>query len=120
MSKFLLRASYLADGVAELLRDGGNDRRAIIEGLIESVGGTVEAFYFGLGDGDVYAIADFPDNATAIAVSASVDASGAVDVTVVPVVTPEEVGEARQMAVATTPPGAEFRGLDVEPPAPDA
>jgi uncharacterized protein with GYD domain len=120
MSKFLLRASYLAEGVTELLRDGGNGRRSTIEGLIRSVGGTVEAFYYGLGDGDVYAIADFPDNATAIAVTASVDAAGAVDVTAVPVVTPEEIGEAKQMAVNPPAPGAESRALDEEPLAPDA
>ncbi len=120
MSKFLLRASYLAEGVTELLRDGGTDRRSTIEGLVRSVGGTVEAFYYGLGDGDVYAIAEFPDNATAIAVSASVDAAGAVDVAAVPVVTPEEIGEAKEMAVGVRPPDEEAGPLEAEPSALDA
>ena len=107
MSKFLLRASYLPEGVKGLLRDGGTDRRSTIEELVRNVGGSVDAFYYTFGADEVYAIADFPDHAAAIAVSARMDASGAVSVAAVPVVTPEEIGEAKQMAGNSRPPAPE-------------
>ena len=107
MSKFLLRASYLPEGVKGLLRDGGTDRRSTIEELVRNVGGSVEAFYYTFGADEVYAIADFPDHASAVAVSARVDASGAVSVSAVPVLTPEEIGEAKQMAGNSRPPAPE-------------
>jgi uncharacterized protein with GYD domain len=39
----------------------------------ESVGGTLEAFYFAFGEDDAYVIADLPDNETAAAVALAVN-----------------------------------------------
>ena len=46
MPKYLLQASYTAEGAKGILKDGGSKRRAVVEELLKSVGGTVEAFYF--------------------------------------------------------------------------
>ncbi len=106
MPKFMLKASYTPEGIKGLLREGGTSRRSTIEELARSLGGSIEAFYYALGDDDVYVISDFPDNVTAVAVSGAVNASGAVKLTTVPLVTAEEVDQAAQKAVDYRPPGA--------------
>lgn len=45
--------------------DGGSSRRAAVKKMIGSLGGTMEAFYYAFGAGDVYLIVDVPDNVTA-------------------------------------------------------
>ena len=52
MPKYLLQASYTAEGAKGILKDGGSKRRAVVEELLKSVGGTVEAFYFSFGEND--------------------------------------------------------------------
>jgi uncharacterized protein with GYD domain len=73
--------------------------------LTKALGGKVEAFYYALGDDDVYVIADLPDNTTAAAISLAVNAIGAVQLKTVPLLTPEEVDEAAKKSVAYRPPG---------------
>ena len=106
MPRFLMKASYTTEGVRGLLSEGGTSRRATIEELARNLGGSVEAFYFAFGEDDVYVIADVPDNATAVAVSAAVNASGAARLTMVPLLTAEEVDAATQKAVDYRAPGA--------------
>ena len=65
----------------------------------------MEAFYYAFGEDDSYAIADLPDNATAVALSAAVNATGAVTLTTIPLIAPEEVDEATQKTVDYRPPG---------------
>ena len=105
MPKFLLKGSYTAEGIKGLLREGGTARRSAIEQLAQGLGGSIEAFYFALGDDDVYVISDFPDTVTAVAVSAAVNAAGAVQVTTILLATPEEVDEATKKSVDYRPPG---------------
>lgn len=54
MAKFLLAASYAAEGVQGVASEGGTSRRAAVEQAIVRLGGTVEAFYFASGDNDVF------------------------------------------------------------------
>ncbi len=105
MPKFLLKASYTAEGVKGLLREGGTSRRSTIEELARNLGGSIDAFYYAFGDDDTYVICDFPDNATAVALSAAANASGAVKLTTIPLIAPEEVDEATQKTVDYRPPG---------------
>ena len=42
MSKYLIEASYTADGVKGVLKEGGSARRAAVEQLIKAAGGTLE------------------------------------------------------------------------------
>ena len=106
MAKYLVQASYTAEGVKGLLKDGGSGRRAAAAKLIESVGGKVEAFYFAFGSCDAYVIADMPDNASAAAASLAVSSTGAVTTTVTVLLTPQEVDAACQKTPAYRAPGS--------------
>ena len=106
MAKYLLRASYTAEGIRGVLKDGGSARRSAAQKAIEAVGGKLEAFYFAFGADDAYVIAEVPDHATAAAVSMVVSASGAVRVQTVVLLTPEEIDRAAKISVPYRPPGA--------------
>ena len=105
MPKYLAQCNYVGEGVKGLLKEGGSSRRAIVEKLIESVGGTVEAFYYAFGETDLYIIADLPDNTTMTALSLLVAASGAIDIKTTVLITPEEVDEAVKKTPSYRPPG---------------
>lgn len=49
--------------------------------VAESVGGSLEAFYFPFGDRDAYVIVDLPDNESAAAVALTVNSTGGATVT---------------------------------------
>ncbi len=106
MPKYLLKATYTVEGLKGVMKEGGSSRRETIQKLTESLGGTLEAFYFAFGDADVYTIADLPDNKTAAAIALTVTASGAVRVSTVVLLSPEEVDEATRQTVSYRPPGS--------------
>src|SRR5271154_1139079 len=94
MSKYLVQASYIGDGVQGLRQEGGSARRAIVEKACSSVGGKLDSFYFALGGTDVVTIMDLPDNVTATAIALLVAASGKVAVKTTVLLTPEDVDAA--------------------------
>ena len=100
-----MQASYTAEGTRGLLKDGGTKRRAVVDGLMKGLGGTLESFYYAFGDADVYAIVNGPDNVTAAAVSMAINASGAVTLKTTPLLSPEEIDEATNKTVSYQPPG---------------
>ena len=106
MPKFLVKASYNAEGARGLLKEGGTGRRAAVQKLIEGSGGKVEAFYFAYGECDAYVLVDFPEATTGVAVSLAVNASGLVHVSLVPLITPEELDAATKKSVTYRAPGA--------------
>ena len=69
-------------------------------------GGALESFYYAFGGIDLYMTFDLPDTATATAVSLSIGAGGALNVTTVQLITPEEVDEACSKTVTYRLPGA--------------
>src|SRR3989442_7620908 len=77
MPKYLIQASYTAEGVRGLMKDGGSQRRAAAEAALKGGGGRLGAVYFAFGETDVFAVADVPAKASAAAVSLGVSASGA-------------------------------------------
>ena len=105
MPKYLAHASYTVEGLKGLLKDGGTKRREVIEQLAKGLGGTLEAFYYAFGDDDVFAILDFPDNVSAMAVSMAINASGGATVKTTVLLTPEEVDQATKKTVDYRPPG---------------
>jgi uncharacterized protein with GYD domain len=105
MAKYLFQASYTAEGLKGLIKEGGTTRAAEASHLSESLGGRVEAHYYALGDHDVYVIADLPDNVSATAASLAVGASGALSVKTVVLLTGAEVDEAAQKTASYRPPG---------------
>ena len=77
--------------------------------MVNQLGGTLEATYYAFGDMDVFVIADIPDSVTAAAaaaVSLVVNASGAVRLKTIPLLTPEEIDEASKKGVDYRVPGA--------------
>ena len=106
MPKYLARGNYVGDGVKGLMADGGSARRDAAKAAVESVGGTMECFYYAFGDTDVYGVADFPSAAAATAFSLIVNSSGAVSVNLVPLMTPEDLDAAAKETPAYNPPGS--------------
>ncbi len=105
MPKYLLQASYTAEGLRGLLKEGATKRKAAVEQLIDSLGGKLEVFYPAFGDTDVFLIVDAPDNESAAAASMAVGASGAVQVRTTVLLTPEEIDRATKKSVSYRPPG---------------
>lgn len=106
MAKYLFSGSYTSEGAKGVLKEGGTARRAMLDEMIGSLGGTVESFYFAFGGADVYVIADLPDAASAAAMSMTASATGAVQVSTVALLTPEEIDDATGKAVSYRAPGA--------------
>ena len=106
MPKFMVKASYAPDGIKGLIKEGGTGRRAVVQKLIEGLGGRIEAFYFAYGADDVYVIVDVPDAASGMALSLAVNATGAVRLSTTPLITPEEMDAACKKSVAYRAPGA--------------
>jgi uncharacterized protein with GYD domain len=106
MPKFLIKAAYTADGARGLIKEGGTKRRAAVQKVIESVGGKLDAFYYAYGEHDAFIIADLPDAMSGVAISLAVNASGAVRLSTLPLITPEELDAAAKKSVEYKAPGA--------------
>jgi len=107
MAKYLLKVSYSPEGIKGVMKEGGTGRVAGIEKLLAGVGGSLESFYFAFGADDVYAIADVPDHATAMAIAATIGSSGAISsYETVVLVEPSEVDAAMGKSIGYRPPGA--------------
>ncbi|MGB8907136.1 MAG: GYD domain-containing protein [Candidatus Cybelea sp.] len=106
MPKFLVHATYTAEGAKGLLKDGGSARREAVEKLLASVGAKLEAFYFTFGDDDAILIVDLPDNEAALAVAMAVGASGSVRSRTTVLIPIEEVDRAAKRRIAFRSPGA--------------
>ena len=105
MPKYLFIGKYTADGARGVVKDGGSKRRQVAQRLMESLGGSVEAYYFGFGADDFYVIADLPDHAAAAAASLTVGASGAMGTRTVVLLTADEIDDATKRSASFTPPG---------------
>ncbi len=106
MPTYLWQGSYTSEGAKGLAKDGGTKRRAAVKQMVEQSGGKLHAFYFALGESDVYGIAEFPDTATAVAVSLAVNGSGAVHLKTTALLSPEDFDAATKKSVSYRPPGA--------------
>jgi uncharacterized protein with GYD domain len=106
MAKFLVRASYTADGAKGVQSAGGTSRRDAVAKMAEGLGGSLESFYFAFGDTDAFVVLDLPDNRTAAAASIAVNTTGAATSDVVVLLTPEDIDEAAKLSVDYRPPGS--------------
>jgi uncharacterized protein with GYD domain len=105
MAKYLVHGSYTAEGAKGLLKEGGSQRRAAVEKALQALGGKVEAFYYSLGEDDVYVIIDAPDNVTVAALSLAVNALGLVRLRSTVLLTVEELDAASKKTVDYRGPG---------------
>jgi uncharacterized protein with GYD domain len=108
MPKYLFEADYLSEGINGLLKEGGTRRRAAVDELFKSLGGTVEAFYYAFGDEDVFIIGDLPDNASAAALTIRINAAGVTTCKMTVLLTPQEIDEAVKKTSTYRPPGYEI------------
>jgi uncharacterized protein with GYD domain len=94
MPKYLAQVNYVGEGIKGLLQEGGTSRRAVVEKMIKSLGGTMEAFYYAFGDIDLFVIADMPDDASMAAIALTVSATGTITIKTTVLLTPEEIDAA--------------------------
>jgi uncharacterized protein with GYD domain len=105
MPKYLYAATYTKEGFDGVRAKGAQDRIDAVRTLTESVGGTLEAFYFAFGDVDAYVIMDLPDDETAAAMSLAVSASGRVNGNITKLLTAAQIDGALGKSPDYRPPG---------------
>lgn len=105
MPTFMFRARYTSAGAAGLLKEGGTARAAAVKAVGETVGGTMIAQYWVMGEDDFIAIADMPDVESAAALSLAVGASGAASVSTSQLFSASEVDTIVARRVNYRPPG---------------
>jgi uncharacterized protein with GYD domain len=106
MSTYLFIANFTAEGARGVLAEGGKARRAVIEKLFASLGGTMESFYFAFGSDDVFIIGKLPGNAEAAAAALTTSSTGAVHTRTIVLLTPEELDAASKLSPSYRAPGA--------------
>ena len=106
MPKYLFQANYTPEGMQGLLKEGGTSRRQVFEEMAKEQGGSLESFYYAFGGADLYMTFDLPDTATAAAISLSIGAGGALNITTVQLITPEEIDAACGKTVSYRLPGS--------------
>jgi uncharacterized protein with GYD domain len=104
MPKYLIQASYTAEGARGLLKEGAAARRKAVQQAVKSAGGKVESIYWAFGDVDTFLIIDMPDAVSAAGLALTVASSGAVQLSTTPLLSAEEIDEARKKKVDYRPP----------------
>jgi uncharacterized protein with GYD domain len=105
MAKFLVQFSYTGEGLKGLVKEGGSKRREVIQQLVKSLGGKLEAYYFAYGEYDGIAITEGVDIANNLAGILAINASGAVKTKTTVLITPEEVDQAIKKIPSYRAPG---------------
>ena len=106
MPKFLVEATYTADGHKGLAKDRASGRKAAIAQSVKKLGGKLEDLYFCLGENDVVLIVDLPDHLSVAALCSAACASGMARTKTTTLLTVEEADEALSKTVTYRPPGA--------------
>jgi uncharacterized protein with GYD domain len=76
MAKYLLLFGFTGETVRRFVAKP-SDRAAVVRGLAESVGGSLESYYWMFGQHDGVGVVEMPDSHTAAAVSLAAASSGA-------------------------------------------
>jgi uncharacterized protein with GYD domain len=105
MAKYLVRANYTVDGIKGVIKEGGSGRREAVSKLANSLGGSLESFYFAFGETDVFVIVDLPSPEAAAAISLAVGSAGGAGTTTTVLLTPEQMDEARTLTPDYRAPG---------------
>lgn len=105
MAKFMIQASYTAEGLKGLQKDKASGRRDAVAKAFEMVGGKLESLYYCLGEDDVVVIGEAPDVVSITALCVAVGASGLVRPRTTALLTVEETDRALAKAAAYRPPG---------------
>ncbi|HNR01782.1 MAG TPA: GYD domain-containing protein [Anaerolineaceae bacterium] len=107
MQKYLFYGTYTPEGYKGLLAEGGKGRAEAVKVAAESMGGSVEAFYFSFGENDFYVIVNLPDNVNATAFTLTGNVSESFKMKTVILLAPEELDAALKIKVNYRMPGQE-------------
>jgi len=105
MTRYLCHATYTAEGMKGLLAEGGSRRKEAVEKMVASVGGKLEAYYYAMGDTDLFCLMSLPDNVAAAAISLIVGSAGGATAKFTVLLTPEEIDAAAKKNPNYRPPG---------------
>src|SRR5579862_1266086 len=106
MPKYLVEATYTAEGYKGLAKDKASGRKAAITQAVKKLGGKLDAMYLCLGEYDVILIADMPDHISAAALGSAACSSGMARTKTTTLLTVAEADEALSKTVAYRAPGA--------------
>ena len=102
MPRYLVLASYNESG-KQALAGQPQDRVSGVRQLIEAHGGKLQSFDFGLGEHDVVAIYEAPDDVTAVTLSLAFQKPGHLrHFNTTRLISPEEMVQAMERASGTT------------------
>lgn len=105
MGKYLFHGSFTTDGLKGIQKEGGTSRTKAVTALAESLGGSLESYYFAFGDDSYFVTVDLPDDEAAAACAIVVAASGAVSNSTVKLLTPAQVDAAVKLSPNYRAPG---------------
>jgi uncharacterized protein with GYD domain len=105
MAKYLVQVNYTLQGLQAVMAKGGSAREKAAREAAESLGGSLDAFYFAFGENDVVVIADFPDNVSAAALALAVGSGGGASVRTTVLMSPKDIDKAAKKQVTYRPPG---------------
>jgi uncharacterized protein with GYD domain len=105
MTKYLFEANYVGEGIKGLMREGGTKRREAVVEALNSVGGTLECFYYAFGKTDVLGMFEIPEQANAAALSLMINSTGTVNLHLTPLMTAEDLDAAASKTPSYRAPG---------------
>jgi uncharacterized protein with GYD domain len=105
MGKYLFHGSFTTDGLRGIQKEGGTSRTKAVTTLAESLGGSLESYYFAFGDDSYFVVVDLPDDEAAAACALAVAASGAVSNSTIKLLTPAQVDAAVKLSPNYRAPG---------------
>ena len=105
MGKYLFHGSFTAEGLRGIQKEGGTARVGAVRTLAQSLGGSLDSYYFAFGKDSYFVTVDLPNDEAAAACAIAVAASGAVSNTTTKLLTPEQVDAAIKLSPNYRAPG---------------
>jgi uncharacterized protein with GYD domain len=105
VAKYLFTGSYTSAGIKGVIAEGGSSRRDVVARLAESVGGSLESFYWGFGTDDFHVVADVPNHEAAAAIAMTVGSAGGATIRTTVLLTAEQVDAAAKLSPTYRAPG---------------
>ncbi len=105
MAKYLITGSYTQSGIGGVIVEGGSRRRDAVAKLAQSVGGSLESFYWTFGSDDFHIIVDLPSHEAAAAISMTVGAAGAATTSTTVLLTADQIDAAAKLSPSYRAPG---------------
>lgn len=105
MAKYLIQATYSAEGFEGVAKDKASGRKAALQKALASVGGKLDAIYYAFGDCDVVLIVEAPDNAAVAAFGMAACSTGLARTITTPLLTIDEADQAIKKGIKYRGPG---------------